>query len=359
MKRTLFLSMIIFGLSASVNSQITLVQNDFPSAGVELTASRLSSMTIDYASTGANYQWDFSDLTLINQTGKDFFAPINLPFLVNFAYGPLASTAYRATYYSPYSDLPLNQISNYLPIQIADVNQYTRITTSRLNLLGYSASINGQAMPIKSDTIETKYELPLNFGDTYSSRGYTKLDLNPLADARWIQMRQRSSVVDGWGEITTPYGTFEVLRVKHEINEIDTVEYQGFTIGLNVPKTFEYEWLAKGEDIPILKVSTVQNSGVEVVTVVEFKDFDLLSANKISSEDEMLIFPNPVDKLVTIQSKEGVKAGKIFNVDGNLIKKFSFNDVAYQVDLSNLQAGMYFISIEKNGINTTQSFIKL
>src|SRR5690606_32965204 len=114
-----------------------------------------------------------------------------------------------------------------------------------------SASINGTGLPIKSDTIETRYKFLLNFGDVHYSRGYTKLDMNPIYDAVWLQYRQRNTEVDGWGSVTTPYGTFDVLRVKHTITERDSLRFEIFGnqtwIPIPVPQSNIYEWITNGE----------------------------------------------------------------------------------------------------------------
>lgn len=355
----------LFGslISFSGIGQITITSDNLPGAGENFIVSQAVDLQIDYATTGANHQWDFAHLSYINQLSRDHNAMSGLPLLVNFAYGPFASTNYRATYHAPYTDLPINQLGSILPVQFGDINQYTRKTAQRLTLLGYSASISGQGVPIKSDTIETKYIFPLNYGDNYISRGYTKLDLSapPLnalgIDAKWVQTRKRSTVVDGWGEVTTPFGTFDVLRVQHKIEETDSVEYDGFSIGLDIPVMYEYEWLSDEEKIPVLKIVTTEIFGTETVISIEYRDIDHVGLESLETAG-LLIYPNPVNDELVISWKEGQKSARIFHVNGSVVKDLTFEGAVHKVNTSDLNPGMYYIAIDTGGDVITKSFVK-
>jgi hypothetical protein len=359
-----FLSVLLISLSGI--SQITITSANLPGAGENFIVSQAVDLQIDYASTGTDHQWDFSNLSYVNQTSRDhnsMSGPPSLPLLVNLAYGSFTTTNYRATYYAPYTDLPIDQLGNILPIQFGDINQYTRKTQQRLTLIGYSASISGQGIPIKSDTIETKYVLPLNYGDNYVSRGYTKLDLSapPLntlgIDAKWVQTRKRTTVVDGWGEITTPFGTFDALRVKHKIEETDSVQYDTFSVGIDIPVMYEYEWLSDDEKIPVLKVVTTEVLGAEIVISVEYRDIDHVGLESLEAT-ELMVYPNPVSDELVISWKEGKKSIRIFHIDGTIVKDLSFDGATHKINTSDLSSGMYYIAIDNGGDITTKSFIK-
>src|SRR5690606_27842121 len=77
----------------------------------------------------------------------------------------------------------------------------------------------------------------------------------------------------GWGQITTPYGTFDAIRVQHYITESDSINFEGNWFGIPVPDSYIYEWLATGEKEPILRIRTSEIGGNEVVTAVEYKDY--------------------------------------------------------------------------------------
>lgn len=358
MKLTLLSLLLIPVFPYTGNSQITITDADFPAAGDVITVSRTADLTIDYSSTGPDYQWDFSNLTFADQVTRTHNPLSGVPFLINLSYGPTAVTAYRSSYYLPFTDLPLNQFGNLLPVQIEDVFQYTKKNTQKMTLVGYSASINGQDIPIKSDTIETKYIYPLEFEDEYISRGYTHLDMSVFIPAEWMQQRKRTTVVDGWGAITTPFGTFDVLRVQHKIEETDSVKYNGMAFGLNIPVTYEYEWIANDEKTPILKVVTTEVMGNETVVSAEYKDHNYLSVETIGEANALKVYPNPVSDELIISWSSGMKQIAIYYLDGTLVQQLSFEHAVQTVNTSALHPGMYFLSAQKDGETVTTSFVK-
>ena len=192
----------------------------------------------------------------------------NASAIPSFTFGAFADEAHQATNFTETVDIPLDQAGDFLPISIDAINQFSKNSSDAINSVGLSISISGTEIPVASDTIETRYNLPLNYGDTHSSRGYTYLNLNPIYDAIWIQYRTRDTEVDGWGSITTPYGTFEALRLKHEIVENRLYLHRPFwraCVVSNLPVYHlrtEYEWIAqKKRKDPILRIITSQIAG--------------------------------------------------------------------------------------------------
>lgn len=352
-----FLTFLFIACYSIVMGQITLTQSDFPDAKDTLVSSQAISFQIDYASTGPNYTWDFSNLSFLSQIKRIYQPLAGTPLLVNMAYGPFAVTAYRSSYYAPYLDLPLAQIGQILPIEIGDVNQYTKKSTPRLSYVGYSLSISGQGVPMKSDTIETKYYFPLDYGADYTTKGYTYFDLSMFIDAQWMQKRKRHTVVDGWGSITTPYGTFDVLRVQHRVEETDSIGYTGTVFGLDIPVTYEYEWIAKNEKTPILRITTTELMGNETVVSIEYKDYDFLNIESLAT-DKLIVYPNPATNELNLSWKLGRKNVKVYQLDGTLVCDFSFDEKVEKFNISDLASGMYFLSIECEGESSTTSFIK-
>lgn len=343
--------LFLFSLaSLSFESQITLTVNDFGTAGDTVRISQTQAGNLDFTSTGANYTWDYSSLVATSQYLKEF-KPIGFAsFLVFGTYGPIAASNYQASYFNPTNDLPLDQLSQFLPVELSDLNQYSKRTADSITSLGYSIAVNGQGVPFKSDTIETRYKLPLNYNDSHYSRGYTYIDLNPVIDFKIKQYRQRTTLVDGWGTIITPKGTFPVLRIRHDINEIDSV-YQTFFgagqwFGTPPIQRVEYEWFTNGEDEWILKAT--ENNGT--VNVVEYQE-DYLGLD--ASIDELSIHaqigPNPTSGAVEIQSNILLSSIEVMDAMGrqvlNLqgIEAFSLN-----LNLENLGQGVYRLVLHSN-----------
>ena len=350
------LSVVFLSFFVGISAQITLTVSDFANSGDTVRISQAAGTGLDFASTGANYTWDFSALSATSQYLKEY-NPIGFASLLVFGtYGPVAPTNYRASYFNPTNDLPLDQLSQFLPVTLSDLNQYTKRMTDSITSLGYSISVNGQGVPFKSDTIETRYKLPLHYNDYHYSRGYTFIDLNPVIDFKIKQYRQRTTNVDGWGTIITPKGTFQALRLRHDIAEIDSV-YQTFFgagqwFGTPPIQRTEYEWFANGEKEWVLK-ATETNGTVNLVEYQE--DYLGLDASLIESTLDASIGPNPAHEALLIDSKSPLHLAQIFDGSGRLVLSTSLNNVLnYSLDLNTLHSGAYRIIL--SGVNGYKEF---
>ena len=352
MKNTLFLCIFLI-MSAKITAQISLAVGDFANAGDTVRLSQMPASNLDFVSTGANYTWDFSSLTASTQSLKEY-TPIGFgSFLILATYGPFAGS-YAATYFNLTTELPIDQLSAFLPIQISDLSQYTKRANSGITSIGYSINVQGQGVPFKSDTIETRYSLPLTFGDVHDSRGYTFVDLNPAADIKYIQHRQRHTEVDGWGTVTTPLGTFPALRVRHDIHEIDSI-YQTFFgtgswIATPAIDRTEYEWWTNGKKEYLLKVVASNFNGNQNISSIEFQQQYLgLDAGLTELTNELVLYPNPVEDLCFFESNVAVNEVVFYNQMGAKVSTSSFNGVQNAwMDMHDLSPGVYTCQLHTN-----------
>lgn len=338
-------------LSVAASGQIALNNSDFSDANDTVRISNaLPDPGIDYMTTGPNQNWDFSFLTAQSQTLLQYNDPGSSSFLVQVQFGSFASSQYQATNYIENNDIPIDQIGGFLPINITAVYGYSKNSADSITSLGYSMDIDGFEVPIQSDTIETRYKFPLNYNDSYSSKGYTYLDMNPIYNGIWIQHRQRYSVVDGWGSITTPFGTFDVLRVKHTINENDSIYADLFGspmwIGLPIPESNIYEWIANGEKEPILRITTSTVFGNESITDVTYRDNYLGLGASLSELDlDVKTYPNPVSDELHIELNETGATYRLIGLHGLVLKKGIITHSTI-LSLKDIPSGSYILHID-------------
>lgn len=350
-------------LPTIICAQITLEVSDFADGGDTARVSNTDDFSLDYASTGDNYTWDFSSLVAESQTLKDYQSMDNASAIPSFTFGAFADEAYQATNFAETVDIPLDQAGEFLPISIDAINQFSRNTTNGITSVGLSIGISGTEIPVTSDTIETRYAFPMNYEDSYTSNGYSYLDLNPIYNAIWIQYRTRNTEIDGYGSITTPYGTFDVLRIRHEIIESDSVFIDLFEgaewYELPVPVRYEYEWITKNEKEPILKVVTrIDASEEEAVISVSYKDNFLdLNASIEETKNSIQIGPNPVINSLFVQGTSGSFDYQVIDMNGQVMQEGTqHNDNA--VDLNKINPGTYLIVIDTIYGRTMQKIIK-
>lgn len=338
--------------------QISLDVNDFSDGGDVTWISTATDPLVDYSTTGANTTWDYSSLTYQGQDPKEYFDMSGVSTFVNFIFGPFANAAYQATNYTSSTAIPVDQITSFLPITIEDIFQFSKNSSSKITSVGFALSIDGNEVPFKSDTIETRYTLPLNYGDSYTSRGYTNLDMNPFYNGIWRQHRYRQSEVDGWGSVTTPYGTFDALRVRHLIEESDSIfmEIAGnsFWIPLPVPDRYEYEWWTNGQKEPVLKITTSMVLGSETVTGIEYLDEYHSGVGLEELDVEVSVYPNPAVDLLHVEGAGSFRY-QVVSADGALV---AAGESEGTVDVSPLSAGNYLLLIHNGKELRTLNFIR-
>ena len=365
-KRSMKLFYLILFFPFLAAAQISVDVNDFADGGDTVRFSITTNPGIDFATTGANMSWDFSDLSAESQELLEYKDVSLAGPLVSFTFGAFADETYQATNYTAATDIPLDAAGQFLPININEVNQFAKHSDSAIGLVGLAINVEGNDIPVPSDTIETKFVLPLNFGDAYNSRGYTYLNMNPIFNLIWIQYRQRSSSVDGWGTITTPFGSFDCLRVKHEITETDSVliDFAGtgnpIWIELPVPPSVDYEWIAKNELAPILSIRTTNAGGNETVTQIKYRDIYLgLDAGINENTLNLKIGPNPVNNTLLINGLNEETPYQFLSLEGKVIQTGTGNHMNAKIDVSELKTGIFLIHIGEGSQKFTKRIIKL
>lgn len=344
-------------------SQIQLNASDFADQNDTLRISQSSIQGQDYTATDTAYTWDFSQLVPQTQYLKQFSAISWSAIAVQAAYGPFAPSEYRASYFQLSRDLQLAQLNQFLPVTLSDLNSYFKKSTDSLTQIGYSIAVDGNSLPFKSDTIETRYRFPLNYGDTINTQGYTYIDLNPATDVKIKQHRSIQIVVDGYGTLVTPFDSYPVIRLKRTINEIDSVYQTFFGTGswfAQPNQTTEYEWLTTNGKDAVLKIVENTANGNTQVRSVEYQDiYRGLDAGLNENDFTSQVFPNPVNDILSIASETVITALQIMDLKGQVIvnQTSSFGS-AIEVPVSNLESGVYLLKLLANSKQTTIRFIK-
>lgn len=353
MKKNALLFFPSFLLTVQLSAQPVLNQANFSTANEAYVYSTATDPEIDYSSTGGNFTWDFSYLVADGQTGFNNRPMSQASTLSNIFFGPFAYQQYQANYFAKTTDIPIAELTAALPITIDEISRFTKNSSTAITSVGYEFIISGQGVAAKSDTIETRYALPLEFGDTYNSRGYTKLNMNPIFDAEWRQHRYRESAVDGYGTVITPWGTFTALRVHHRIEETDSfyVNYNGneFWLPIPVPEAHEYEWRSVDDKEPVMLVKTSVVLGEEIVTAINYRD----EYNALGLETEtieMNVFPNPTADVVEVQSDSELLSWNLIDTKGRIVMSGTANGKTLSISVKDIESGNYVVLIEtQNG----------
>jgi len=244
MKKIYFL-FCLFSLFAELSfSQITITKNDMPVAGDTLRTSTTYAVTSDYTLTGTNYVWNFSYLQPLTQKIDSFVSKSATPLLYQIYFS-------NATLASPQGDI--NLIPN---LPITDVFEFYKNSTSSFSDLGYGITVSGAPIPLKYDNAEVYYKFPLTYGNPVDS-SISSFSFG-LPNIGYIStVRKRINLVDGWGTLTTPYGTFQTLRVKSEVYSHDSIYVDSISYGTAIDRhVTEYKWLGTNQRIPLLQINS-------------------------------------------------------------------------------------------------------
>ncbi len=245
MKKAITLITIIL-LNFGLFAQITITRDDMPDVGDTI---RLSSAVIlpgiDPSLSGPDYSWDFSMLEPQSQTVEGYVSPTTTPFLYQIIFNQAV-----ANLASPIEGL------NFLPnFDITSAYVFYKESDNNYVRAGYAATIAGVPVPMKYDQAELLYTFPLQATSPADS-SYSTYSLEFPGVGYFSIERKRVNVVDGWGTLTTPFGTFNTLRVQSNVYEYDSLYIDSVQVGVPVNRYYtEYKWLANGHSVPVLTIT--------------------------------------------------------------------------------------------------------
>lgn len=245
MKRlTTFL--LLMGIMPLMHAQITITQNDMPTIGDTLRVSTTALLPgIDPAQTGPGFTWDYSGLQPQDQRVERFVSITSVPFLYQIIFNQNVANLAN----------PIDAVDFLSGFDISDAYTYYKKNPTNYVRPGYAVTALGIPVPMKFDQPELLYTFPLtvssvkdssqsNYSLAFPSLGYFSIE------------RKRVNEVDGWGSLTTPFGTFDVLRVKSTIYEKDSLYLDSIQSGIPIIRNYiEYQWLGNGQGIPLLTIT--------------------------------------------------------------------------------------------------------
>ena len=289
MRRILPLLLLAAAPALAQNTSPVIDRSDLPSLTVGVDSLRLSvagpvlpASAPPLTQRGANQSWNYAGLVPVSQRVESY-VPASVvtatSLFYSFTFGPLGGVN-RATVASPQA-LPVPAGAN-LPIALTDTYQFFNLaaagaTPQDFRSVGFGASLNGTAIPVtyaSATQQDVIYRFPLSFAspaDSSSSFFSTPAAITTVGYLS--QKRKRVNKPDAWGTLTTPFGTFQTVRIVTKLIDHDSVAFGGTPgQGFDIPLTREYKWLAKGQHVPVLTITTRLLAGQEVVSGVEYRD---------------------------------------------------------------------------------------
>ncbi len=264
--RTIITFCLVFCSLSPLFSQITLDQTDMPVAGDTLRVSVTNAVPAGYANTSMDTTWNYAALEAQSQRVDTFVTVSATPAAYQLFFVLLGG-----------ANLASPKTSSLIPgLPVSQGFTFFKNNATSFSDLGSAYTIQGIPLPAKYDIPDKQYQFPMTPGLTWASTSSFAITVPNLA--YYSTQRIRSNLVDGWGTLTTPYGTFQTLRVKSMLTIHDSIYIDSLGAGFPVNRNIiEYKWLAKGKGIPVLQINEELN-----IATATYRDIYRMSAQPLS-----------------------------------------------------------------------------
>jgi hypothetical protein len=320
-------------------TQPVINQNDMPSAGDTIrTSLSIDVGTINYEATGNSFTWDFSSLLPFSQTVDTFVSVQQTPWLYQLIFFTSSNLARKLT-----------EFDQFPGFQMTDTYEYYKNSSSDFRMTGNAVTLNGIPIPNKFQSADIIYKFPLNNGNVDSSLSTYEINIPSIGYAGGS--KKRVNHVDGWGTLITPYGSFQTIRVKSDIIQIDSLYLDTLGIGFPIYREYtEYKWLGDGFGIPLCTITN--EAMVSTVQYIDSVRNIIVGVPEVSNSDESFqVFPNPSKGDFTLRFSEAGAATvevNVFDLTGNNIYRQEFPAAReIPIQLNDLTRGVYVMVIRK------------
>jgi hypothetical protein len=358
MKKHFTILFILFGfLNHKSIAQITITSAQMPSVNDTIRYSVSNSFTgFNPSETGANYNWDFTTLESNSQAIYEYRASATTPYIFNFGFSAIG--------------LKIADSIGSGQTSLRNVYSFFQKQNNSFSARGLGFQLSAIPFPLAGtySSEDVIYYFPLDYLDSFSKNFALSIPLGtpPLSLGNFYRTGKRTTIVDGWGTISTPYkDNVPCLRVKSEIQSRDSTYIStlgnGFAFDNN---QIEYKWLSLDEKIPMLEIIGNQIGNNFIPTSIRFRDNQKInnntSINTGHTTEGVLIFPNPSNDFLQINCTWANADFTLMNVEGKKLLSKVLQTESEIIDLSNYQPGTYFIRITNPTTNQFlhQSIIK-
>ncbi len=364
MKRKIQLLIAALIVGTSLSAQITVTAANFPAPGDTLrTTFDAMPSGIDLLGNGGSQSWDFTSLAGINQetiirAASDGDNSNQFPtadVLIGEPGGLTGELYYNstATAYEFLGYVGPDPAGFGINV-IAKLNPSSPERRSPMNFFDVNSADNNITVAFSADL------LPGGILDSFA--------LSP--DSLRIRIAtERLDVVDAWGTLSIPAGTYEVLREKREEERetrldvyvgigpfaewIDVTDLAGFDfLGKDTILTYHYFSDQSKETIAVVTVDPITDDPIAVRYKSGMMDNPTSSVNYVDKGNaDIFAYPNPAINDVRfdfINLPTDTYDLKIYNILGVEVYSQKYNIVnrrTIKMDLSSMRKGTYLYSL--------------
>lgn len=314
MKKTLLISVFSF-IGLAVLAQPTIQSSEFyPSIGESYTVHLSDS--VSPGPEGNNVTWDLSGVNTYSS------------YTVNVLG----------------SDPTYPEATNYLN-QGGGSKMYLDLSSDEY--LVVALTFNGGVITFSNPN--KMYQFPMSMGTAFTDDFSATIDQYGDVTSRTATTE---TVVDGYGKLITPVGTYtDVLRVHMVKTMVD--DYQG-----SITNTTQhiYMWLKAGTYHELANVQSTESDG-DIMTTSYYTEAATAGISNNPSANPLVLFPNPAENTVSLKTDSKIDNIEVFDLNGRSIAVAS-DPTNKTIDVSGLNAGIYYIHVYSNNNESVQKLVK-
>jgi hypothetical protein len=339
MKKLLLFSFI--GISIGATAQINITTADVATPSKIILQANDTIPAVSIGAPGTNLTWNFSSLS-DDKTDSLLFFPYSVAPNPNFSSANLLIKQGSQNFYS-----------------------YAINNSSSFTILGNSGVIDFGGGPSQVNQFDTPAEILINFPTFYGSsftnnfvqKGKFYFGVDPGAgfvidSIRTRSVRHKTMVVDSWGSMTTPLGTYNTLRareivVQHDTSDAYVTAFGGWqnAVDIKSDSVASYIWWANGVGFPL--VSARMDSLGNVKNVQWLLALPMaVGINEYTAPITMNVYPNPAQNEVNFAVNSGsVKEVQIYDIAGRKVDAFGVSADISSINISGYANGIYSFKV--------------
>ncbi|MCX8113078.1 MAG: T9SS type A sorting domain-containing protein [Bacteroidia bacterium] len=334
-------------------AQIQITASDLPSPNSSYTVSQSRpNLSLNFLATGPGFTWDYAQLPVDTQLTVEWKSPVQVP-QYSLSCGNFSLQALF---------LKIADSVRTPGFTIRDLYAFLRKGSQQMAIHGIGASVNGLPVTQCYNDPDELYMLPMSYEREDSTTFWLRLSFSVpnFGNVTFAQAGYRLHKVDGYGQLTTPYGTFQVLRLKRNVRQRDTVYLNGIPIQRTDTSYTELEWLGQGQGIPLLRVQgSMRMTGGNptfIPALIQFKDEQRMSSLQHEGGSRPTISPNPCRGLLRVSAPNG-SSYALYNLIGKLLYEGQVPEDGTLRIPPTLPEGIYFLRLTHEGRESWHRFV--
>jgi len=355
--KKILLTLIGLFLIFPAAAQIIVTSDDVVGAGAIVVLGIDTTSMLTAGNGGTGQVWDFTSLATQAYDTMWFMNPAQTPYPDAY---PAANIAVR--------------------IWLENAYYYLQNNAQEMASLGGVMEIEelgGLTVLSAITPKEVIAAFPMNYLDNYTESFVQEIrapnpDTSLGVDSIWIKMyTTKTTIVDAWGTVTIPLGSYEALRVRENKTMVDSIF--GFMFGswmlLDIDGDIDevYSWWTDAPNIgyPAVELNVDTETGFA-------DDIFFLTQEPVYGIGEpamagivMAIFPNPALDHLTIRYRmpdAGYRMIDLYSIEGRKIRELVNESMPagtheMEMDVSDLPAGVYFVRVQADNAVQTRKLV--